>query len=78
MRYVLDTAPWINGVKQPETLPRKIREVLEAPGEVFGLPDICLLEASVLARKRRVDWGMHFLGMAGAGLGREPRSATTR
>src|SRR5262249_50869901 len=56
----LDTAAWINGVKEPETLPAKALAILRNETNRFFLSDISLLEASMLARKRRVDFGMEF------------------
>jgi len=61
MNYLLDTATWINSVKEPETLPRRIRAWLaDTARHTFSLADISLLEASFLARKGRVDFGMPF------------------
>lgn len=60
MNVLLDTATWINGVKEPETLPAKIRAILKSETNSFFLSDISLLEASILARKGRVDFGMKF------------------
>src|SRR6185295_16108708 len=60
MNILLDTATWINGVKEPETLPSKALSLLEDSGNSFFLSSISLLEASTLARKGRVDYGMSF------------------
>jgi PIN domain nuclease of toxin-antitoxin system len=60
MNVLLDTAAWINGVKEPETLPAKILAILEDETNRFFLSDISLLEASILARKEKVDFGMEF------------------
>jgi PIN domain nuclease of toxin-antitoxin system len=60
MNVLLDTAAWINGVKEPETLPAKILAILRSESNSFFLSDISLLEASTLARKGRVDLGMTF------------------
>ena len=60
MNLLLDTATWINGVKEPETLPVKILAVLRNEANSFFLSDISLLEASTLARKGKVDFGMKF------------------
>jgi len=60
MNVLLDTATWINGVKEPETLPSKALAILRNKTNRFFLSDISLLEASTLARKRRVDLGMEF------------------
>ncbi len=60
MNVLLDTATWINGVKEPETLPAKALAILRNESNSFFLSDISLLEASTLARKGRVDFGMNF------------------
>ncbi len=61
MNYLLDTATWINSVKEPETLPREIRNIVgNSRKHTFSLADISLLEASFLQRKGKVDFGMPF------------------
>ncbi len=60
MNILLDTATWINGVKEPETLPARVLAILRNEANAFFLSDISLLEASTLARKGRVDFGMKF------------------
>jgi PIN domain nuclease of toxin-antitoxin system len=60
MNILLDTATWINGVKEPETLPAKALAVLRNETNSFFLSDISLLEASTLSRKGKVDFGMKF------------------
>src|SRR5437899_10758387 len=61
MNYLLDTSTWINSTKEPETLPGRIRSLLaDQEKNTFALADISLLEASFLARKGRVDFGMSF------------------
>ena len=60
MNVLLDTAAWINGVKEPETLPARALAVLRNPTNRFFLSEISLLEASTLARKGKVDFGMNF------------------
>jgi PIN domain nuclease of toxin-antitoxin system len=60
MNVLLDTATWINGVKEPETLPVKVLAILRNEENSFFLSDISLLEASTLARKGKVDFGMKF------------------
>ena len=54
MRYLLDTAPWINGVTLPEVLPERIRRLL-ASIEAKGLCSVSLLEAAILYRLGRLD-----------------------
>jgi PIN domain nuclease of toxin-antitoxin system len=60
MNVLLDTATWINGVNEPETLPAKVLAILRNETNSFFLSDISLLEASTLARKGKVDFGMKF------------------
>ena len=60
MNVLLDTAVWINGVKEPETLPAKALRILRDNSNHFFLSDISLLEASTLGRKQKVDFGMEF------------------
>jgi PIN domain nuclease of toxin-antitoxin system len=62
MNVLLDTATWINGVKEPETLPAKVLAILRSETNSFFLSDISLLEATTLARKGKVDFGMKFSG----------------
>ena len=68
MNVLLDTAAWINGVKEPETLPAKALAILRTETNRFFLSDISLLEASALGRKGRVDFARP---MAGKGVGGE-------
>ena len=60
MNVLLDTATWINAVKEPETLPARASNVLRDETNSFFLSDISLLEASMLSRKGKVDLGMTF------------------
>jgi PIN domain nuclease of toxin-antitoxin system len=60
MNVLLDTAAWINAVKEPETLPAKVLTLLRNETNRFFISDISLLEASTLGRKRKVDFGMEF------------------
>ena len=60
MNVLLDTATWINGVKEPETLPARALSILREESNSFFLSDISLLEASMLSRKGRVDLGIPF------------------
>ena len=55
MRYLLDTAPWINGVTLPETLPLRIRRIVEN-AERKGLCSISLLETAILHRLGRLKF----------------------
>ena len=67
MRYLLDTAPWINGVTLPEVLPQRIRRLL-ASNERKGLCTISLLEAAILHRLGRLDIEGTLLQLFEAGL----------
>jgi PIN domain nuclease of toxin-antitoxin system len=52
--YLLDTAPWINGVTVPQVLPARIRRLM-ASTESKGLCSVSLLETAILYRLRRLD-----------------------
>jgi PIN domain nuclease of toxin-antitoxin system len=52
--YLLDTAPWINGVIVPQVLPQRIRRLV-ASTEAKGLCSVSLLEAAILYRLGRLD-----------------------
>lgn len=53
MKYLLDTAPWINGVTLPQVLPPRIRRMVETP-EKKGLCSVSLLETAILHRLGRL------------------------
>jgi PIN domain nuclease of toxin-antitoxin system len=53
VKYLLDTAPWINAVMLPMALPERIRQLLGSD-EVKGLCSISLLEAAILHRLGRM------------------------
>jgi PIN domain nuclease of toxin-antitoxin system len=53
VKYVLDTATWINGVTLPEALPQRIRR-LAATAEPKGLCTVSLLETAILYRLGRL------------------------
>jgi PIN domain nuclease of toxin-antitoxin system len=55
VRYLLDTAPWINGVTLPETLPLRIRRLV-GNTEPKGLCSISLLETAILHRLGRLKF----------------------
>ena len=55
LKYLLDTAVWINGVTLPDTLPRRIRRILEAE-EMIGLCSVSLLETAILHRLGRLSF----------------------
>lgn len=52
VKYVLDTAAWINGVTLPTILPPRIRRVLDTP-DPKGLCSVSLLETAILHRLGR-------------------------
>jgi PIN domain nuclease of toxin-antitoxin system len=54
VRYLLDTAPWINGVTMPEALPRRIRNLL-AGNSPNGLCSVSFLETAILFRLGRLE-----------------------
>jgi PIN domain nuclease of toxin-antitoxin system len=54
LKYLMDTAPWINAVTLPESVPRRIRDLLEANGRV-GLCSVSLLETAILHRLGRLQ-----------------------
>ena len=53
MKYLLDTAPWINGVTMPEVLPQRIRRLLN-DADLKGLCSLSLLETAILHRLGRL------------------------
>ena len=55
MKYLLDTAPWINGVTLPEAIPPRIRRLVDTT-ERKGLCRISLLEAAILHRLGRLKF----------------------
>ena len=53
VKYLLDTAPWINGVTLPQVIPERIRRLLITK-EAKGLCSISLLETAILYRLGRL------------------------
>ena len=53
MRYLLDTAPWANGVLTPAVIPARIRSLLDT-AEVKGLCSVSLLECAAHHRRGRL------------------------
>ena len=53
VRYLLDTAPWINGVTMPDTVPPRVRRLVETVEEK-GLCSVSLLETAILYRLGRL------------------------
>jgi PIN domain nuclease of toxin-antitoxin system len=54
LKYLLDTAPWINGVTLPQVFPERILRLLETD-EPKGLCSVSLLECAILHRMGRLD-----------------------
>jgi PIN domain nuclease of toxin-antitoxin system len=67
VKYLLDTAPWINGVTLPQTLPRHIQRLLAADDRK-GLCRISLLEAAILHRLGRLEFEGTLLHFFAAGV----------
>jgi PIN domain nuclease of toxin-antitoxin system len=55
VKYLLDTAPWINGVTLPEVIPPRIRRLVDTT-ERKGLCRVSLLEAAILHRLGRLKF----------------------
>lgn len=67
MTYLLDTAPWINGVTLPEALPSRIRRLLEGDARK-GLCSVSLLETAILHRLGRLTLDGSLAELFAAGL----------
>lgn len=67
MKYLLDTAPWINGVTLPEALPLRIRRLVDTT-EKKGLCRVSLLEAAILHRLGRLTLESTLADFFAAGL----------
>jgi PIN domain nuclease of toxin-antitoxin system len=67
MRYLLDTAPWINGVTRPEVLPPRIRRLVETD-DAKGLCSVSLLETAMLHRLGRLELEGSLEDLFAAGL----------
>lgn len=67
MKYLLDTAPWINGVTLPETIPARVRRILERD-ERKALCRVSLLEAAILHRLGRLTFDGALTDFFAAGL----------
>lgn len=55
MKYLLDTAVWINAVTLPEVLPQRIRRLLKVE-DLKGLCSVSLLETAILYRLGRLEF----------------------
>jgi len=67
VKFLLDTAPWINGVTLPETIPPRIRRLLDV-SERKGLCRVSLLEAAILHRLGRLKFEGTLPDLFAAGL----------
>lgn len=54
MTHLLDTGVWVRAVNQPETIPRAVLSVLQAPGEQFALAAISLWEVGKKAQRGKL------------------------
>src|SRR6266568_1900978 len=70
VRYLLDTAPWINGVTMPETVPVRIRRLVEN-AEEKGLCSVSLLETAILHRLERLKFEGSLAHFFAAGLSQD-------
>jgi PIN domain nuclease of toxin-antitoxin system len=53
VKYLMDTAPWINAVTLPESVPGRIRDLL-GTNDPVGLCSVSLLETAILHRLGRL------------------------
>ena len=67
MKYLLDTAAWINAITLPEVLPQRIRRLLGS-GDVKGLCSVSLLETAILHRLGRLKLNGVLADLFAAGL----------
>jgi PIN domain nuclease of toxin-antitoxin system len=72
LRYLLDTAPWINGVTMPEALPQRIRRLLSST-EAKGLCSVSLIETAILYRLGRLSIEGTLVELFTAGLSADLR-----
>ena len=70
MKYLLDTAPWINGVTLPRTMPRRIRQLVDTP-DLKALCQVSLLEAAILHRLGRLKFDGDLTHFFAAGLSKD-------
>jgi PIN domain nuclease of toxin-antitoxin system len=68
VKYLLDTAPWINGVTLPRVFPDRVRRLLRG-AEVKGLCTISLLETAILHRLGRLEFEGTLQQFFAVGLG---------
>jgi PIN domain nuclease of toxin-antitoxin system len=55
MRFLLDTAVWVNSVTMPEVLPSRIRKLIGSAHEPKGVCAVSLLECAILHRRGRLQ-----------------------
>ena len=72
LKYLLDTAVWINGVTLPGTLAQRIRRLLQAQ-EAIGLCSVSLLETAILHRLGRLQFDSTLADFFSAGLSADLR-----
>ena len=72
MKYLLDTAPWVNGVTLPSVLPPRIRRIIEVE-ERIGLCSVSLLETAILYRLGRLEFEGAISDFFAAGLSADLR-----
>ena len=72
MRYLLDTAVWINGVTLPEVFPPRIRRLLGS-SEKKGLCSLSLLETAILHRLGRLKFSGTLTELFAVGLSADLR-----
>lgn len=70
VKYLLDTAVWINGVTMPEVLPPRIRKLVDTD-EAKGLASVSLLETAILHRLGRLEFEGALEDLFAAGLSRD-------
>ena len=70
VKYLLDTAPWINGITLPQLLPQRIRNLVGAV-DVKGLCSVSLLETAILHRLGRLEFDGTLTHLFAAGLSRD-------
>jgi PIN domain nuclease of toxin-antitoxin system len=70
MKYLLDTAPWINGVTMPEVIPDRVRRLL-ATNSAKGLCSVSLLETAILHRLGRMKFEGRLPEFFALGLGED-------
>jgi PIN domain nuclease of toxin-antitoxin system len=67
VKYILDTAPWLNGVMLPQVLPARIRGLLKSE-EPKGLCSVTLLETAILFRLGRLKVESTLVDLFAVGL----------